>query len=272
MTSPNPPPPPPSGLNRIPNGFLVFLTVALLLQGPVGAFEALWSYSYELVRAIFGGEELLLQVLCQTAPMTFAVGAIVFSFRSGWITFSSPGSLFAAALLVLAGTWGGGELRSAMASISSKSDAGTQVASKQTQVLPVSTRGETHTWLSKESLPDLGELHKNLTTTEEEPSDTISIEEAYRIFSDFETVATDGTHHRWDQSVPRVALIPEANSLWGLAARAINQLLGYFVVYRPRLFLASILVGTYIGWSWQPYFEGVRFWIRAGKDPEPANR
>jgi len=93
------------------------------------------------------------------------------------------------------------------------------------------------------------------TTTEVE---TISVTEAITKLTDFQPAATDPSHHRWDEQVPRVDLIPEPDTMIGLVARAINQMIGYFVVYRPRLFLAAVLLGAYIGWSWQPYFQALR--------------
>ncbi len=247
-------------LHRIPNGLLVLVTVALLLQGPQGAFEVLWGYTCELIHAIFGGEELLFEVLCQTAPLTLAVSAIVFSYRSGWFSFSSPLGWIASCLLVLGGTWIGGELRSKTSSKNELADSQSTKSATSLDVLPVSARGETRMRLSDQSLLSLSDAPEDGET--ESGSDTISVAQSIRILSDFQTVATDGSHHRWDQPVPRVALIPEPATLWGFAGKTINQLLGYFVIYRPRLFLAAILLGIYTGWSWQPYYEGLRSWYR----------
>jgi len=247
-------------LNRIPNVLLVLLAVALLLQGPVGAFEALWGYTRDLVLTIFGGEELLLQVLCQTVPLTLAVGAILFSFRARWISLSNPASLFAASALILAGTWIGGELRSTVSSETVLENNDVVVSPTKADTRTMTALGKTQTLLSDQSLTD--SLDQAEDPDADSVSDTISIAEAWSILSDFKTVATDGNHHRWDQPVPRIDLVPESETLWGLVGKAMNQLLGYFVIYRPRLFLASILLGSYIGWSWQPYFESIRSWIR----------
>ena len=256
-------------LHRIPNGLLVLVTVALLLQGPQGAFEVLWGYTCDLIHAIFGGEELLFEVLCQTAPLTLAVSAIVFSYRSQWLSFSSPVGLFASCALLLGGTWIGVELRSTMSGKTELVDSEATKSATRFEVLPVSARGETRMRLSDQSLSSLSDARVDGEL--ESGPDTISVAEAIRILSDFQTVATDGSHHRWDQPVPRVALIPEPATMWGIVGKAINQLLGYFVIYRPRLFLAAILLGIYTGWSWQPYYEGLRSWYRDRKGvPVPA--
>ncbi len=265
-------------LHRIPNGLVVLIAVALLLQGPVGAFEALWGYTADLVGALFGGEELFWEVLCQTAPLAFAAGAITMAYRSGWMTFSSPASLVAASMLVMSGTWFGGELRSILAKKRSIVDA-------DVNVIPISARGETRVLLSDQSLADqsladLGALQIDPEAVEMDSAqldsaelESISVAEAIAKLSKLQASATDTSHHRWTQRVPRVMLMPESSSAWGLVAKAINQLLGYFVVYRPRLFLAAILLGSYLGWSWQPYFESVRCWIdRNRTDPALASR
>ena len=256
-------------LHRIPNVLLVLVTVALLLQGPAGAFEVLWGYTCELIQAIFGGEELLLEVLCQTAPLTLAVSAIVFAYRSKWLSFSSPLGLLTSCALVLGGTWIGGELRSNASSETELADSESTKSATSLDVLPVSARGETHMRLSDQSLLSLSDASED--GEPESGADTISVAQAIRILSDFQTIATDGSHHRWDQPIPRVALIPEPATMWGFVGKAINQLLGYFVIYRPRLFLAAILLGIYTGWSWQPYYEGLRSWYRDTKGlPVPA--
>lgn len=259
-------------VDRIPNALLVLLAIALLLQGPVGAFEALWGYTFDLVRAIFGGEDLLLEVLCQTAPLSLAVAVAVFSFRSGWISPDSPAAVVASAALILAGTWIGGELRSTASSstvpvqaelVPTDADNSPSVG----VVRPVSIREQTGMALSEHSLQSLANPTEDADAEEaNRSSETISVAQAWAVLSDLETVATDGSHHHWDQPVPRVDLIPESETLWGMVGRAINQLLGYFVVYRPRLFLAAVLLGSYIGWSWQPYFESLRSWVRDRTD------
>ncbi len=56
----------------------------------------------------------------------------------------------------------------------------------------------------------------------------------------------------WRDPIPSVALLPEPGSVIGFVAKGVNQTFGYLVYYRPRLFLAALLLGVYIGWSWLP--------------------
>ena len=46
-----------------------------------------------------------------------------------------------------------------------------------------------------------------------------------------------------------LALLPQASGIPGAFTRAINQLLAYLVAYQPRLFLAAIVAGSWVGWS-----------------------
>ena len=52
------------------------------------------------------------------------------------------------------------------------------------------------------------------------------------------------------REIEPLALLPQASGVPGAAARAINQLLAYFVAYQPRLFLAAMVAGSWVGWSW----------------------
>jgi hypothetical protein len=52
------------------------------------------------------------------------------------------------------------------------------------------------------------------------------------------------------QKIPSLQILPEANNPVGAIFKAINQLLGYLVAYQPRLFLAAIVAGAWVGWSW----------------------
>jgi hypothetical protein len=154
--------------------------------------------------------------------------------------------------MVLAATWIGGELRSLTAKPR-------PMVRSQVAMMPVSVRSDSPALVASRSLAELD--------SEVLEPETISVAQAIEQLSDFRSPATDGGHHRWTQHVPRVALVPESESLPGLVSRAINQLLGYFVVYRPRLFLAAVLLGAYVGWSWQPYGQSLRCWFRSSTRP-----
>lgn len=251
-------------LHQIPNSLIVLLTVALLLQGPAGAFEALWEYTRSLAEALLGGEDLFLEVICQTAPLTMSAAVITFAFRCRWLTFRTPTSIVACSLVVLTATWLGGQLRSWMATHRPLA----QQTTRENQ--PVELRWSDQTGGTTAGLPVLQASFQNRTparlsdlriasepSLESASSDIITLDQALETLSDFSAAATDGGQHDWRETVPRVALIPETSSSIGFVARAFNQLFGYVVFYRPRLFLAAILLGTFMGWSWQPRLESL---------------
>ena len=241
-------------LHRIPNGFVVLLAVALLLQGPAGAFSAFWSYTKNLIGTLFGGEELFWEVLCQTAPLALSMAAISFALRSRWITLRDFTSVIAVSIVILTATWFGGELRSFNAKNHSRVVPGANV-------IPASSTNEIPVSLASAQL--------NLSAVDE-PKAVISVREAMAMLADVRGSATDVRHHQWANDIPRVNAVPgEGDNPLGLAAKAINQLLGYFVVYGPRLFLSAVLLGCYLGWTWQPYFQAVTSWLERRRTVDP---
>ena len=57
------------------------------------------------------------------------------------------------------------------------------------------------------------------------------------------------------RKIAPLQLIPEPGGVLGLLARAVNLLLAYFVSYQPRLFLAAVLAGGWIGWCWHRHLQ-----------------
>ena len=241
-------------LHRIPNGFVVLLAVALLLQGPAGAFSAFWSYTKNLIGTLFGGEDLFWEVLCQTAPLALSTAAISFAIRSRWISLRDSTSVVAVSIVILTATWFGGELRSFNAKNHARVVPGANViAASAMNDIPIS----------------LASAKLNLSGMEE-PTKVISVREALAMLTDFRGSATDVCHHQWVNDIPRVSAVPnEGDTPLGLVAKAINQLLGYFVVYGPRLFLSAVLLGCYLGWTWQPYFQTIVSWLERRRRVEP---
>ena len=44
-------------------------------------------------------------------------------------------------------------------------------------------------------------------------------------------------------------VLPAVGGVHGAVFKAVNQLLGFFVAYQPRLFLAAIIAGCWVGWT-----------------------
>jgi hypothetical protein len=251
---------------------VVLLTVALLTQGPVGAFEAFRDFTVDLLGTLVGGEELCLEVLCQCTPLAAAIATVTFSYRARWLALN-PRSLLAVGTLVVAATWGGGELRGWIAK--NKRSVGSEVA-----VLPASTRGATRVLFSDQRAFDTAPKSISYRAdtrpddslnveTEPPQAEVLSVSQALAPIADLRSSATV-SDHRWSRPVPRVALLPELESDVGRIALGINQLVGFVIVYRPRLFLAAVLLGFYLGWSWQPYFDYVSSrWLGNAETPLP---
>ncbi len=244
-------------LHRVPNSLIVLLAVALLLRGPAGAFDAFWNYTTSLLQALFGGEAVFIEVICQTAPLTLSAAAITFLYRCKVLTFQSVHSIVGCCVIIIAATWAGGQLRSLTATRIGQTDEQPSAAPTESPLIitTASTTGDVPTL--KASIIKPTTISRSLLSVSNEPPQdvAISVDEALDKILDFSAVATDGAQHDWRDTVPRVALFPEPGSVIGVVGKGINQVLGYLAYYRPRLFLAAILIGIYIGWSWQPYIE-----------------
>ena len=83
----------------------------------------------------------------------------------------------------------------------------------------------------------------------------IAAHHALAAMSDWRYVTGLGAAERWPDRVARVALLPEGGSWFGVVGQGVNQLLGYLVFYRPRLFLAALLAGGYLGWALNRRYE-----------------
>ena len=69
--------------------------------------------------------------------------------------------------------------------------------------------------------------------------------------SEIEWFAEPNLENAPPAKIAPLALFPQVDGILGIPLMAVNQLLGYLVAYRPRLFLAAIVAGSWIGWSWQ---------------------
>ena len=58
----------------------------------------------------------------------------------------------------------------------------------------------------------------------------------------------------------------------GIAAKAINQLLGFLVAYQPRLFLAAVVAGSWVGWSWHRRLQKLTEYAADCQEREDRNK
>lgn len=200
---------------RLPDwlpGLVVLLVVLVLLRGFGGAWETVCVQVRTLAASLLGGPDTVGAVVWHTLPLGLAAAGIAFAVAAGWMRFESFGSVVAAALIVLGAAFVGGELRSMAI------EPAASLATIQGPIVGAIAR------------PTEPPPEKRLAGVDwlAEPR----LEEA-------------------PARIEPLALMPEASGVLGFVCRAVNQLLGYLVAYNPRLLLASLLAGGYVGWSWQ---------------------
>jgi|TARA_B110000495_G_C22980028_1_gene575994 hypothetical protein len=234
-------------LHRIPNGIVTLLAVALILQGPAGAFETFWKHTSQMSASLLGGENIFVQVLYQTAPLAVSAAFLTLVFRSGWFNPHEIISIVAAGTILLGATWFGTEIRSFRAR-SLANDPGSHAMLVSRQI-----SGE------HDNAPSEDLTKPNLTTEPREQAVvSLSIGEGIQMLTGSGASDTNSIRHRWSDPIPRVLVFPhETNSTVGLIANSANQLCGYFAVYGLRLFASSLLLGCYIGWTLQPYLQAI---------------
>lgn len=219
---------------RVPPVVWVVLTLLVLLHGPRGACWAVLEQAWSMISMLFGGDQVVLAVLSQTAPLALATALIVFLYCREWITFESMWSVLASAGILIGGASLGAELRGVM------QRALPQVAKQTEDGRPVGGGDMTLT-----SLTIRARLHGG----------RLPAAEAWRALTNWRYVSELGASADWPERIPRVALLPEGTTWFGVVGRGVNQLLGYLVFYRPRMFLASLLAGGYLGWAWHRRLE-----------------
>ncbi|TWT31131.1 hypothetical protein KOR34_45060 [Posidoniimonas corsicana] len=212
---------------RLPPVVWVVLALLLLLHGPRGAFWAVLHQAWGMVATLLGGDEVVIGVLGQTAPLALATAVVTFLYCREWITFESMWSLMATAGILIGGASAGVHLRALLQRVAppgavEHADANAAKGDFAVQSLILRTR-----------------LHGG----------RLPASEAVRVLTDHRYVSELGAAGVLPNPIPRVALLPEGTNALGIVGRGVNQLLGYLVFYRPRMFLAALIAGGYLGWA-----------------------
>ncbi|MCA9241716.1 MAG: hypothetical protein KDA37_16010 [Planctomycetales bacterium] len=215
---------------RVPAGVYVAALLLLILHGPRGAVLALLLQAWRLAATFFGGDEVVSAVLSQTAPLALAMALVVILYRTEWITFESIWSVIACSAILLGGASAGAELRALLE-----------------RVLPADDR-QTLVGVTPEEAPS-GISLAWLNARTNHRTNQIAARDALAAMSDWDYVSGLGASDQWPDRVPRVALLPEHGSWLVVVGRGANQLLGYLVFYRPRMFAAALIAGGYLGWA-----------------------
>ncbi|MEN1680402.1 MAG: hypothetical protein AAGJ46_12485 [Planctomycetota bacterium] len=194
-------------------GFAVLLVVLLLLKGFWGTVDALWLQAATLATSFFGGPDAVVGVLWHTLPLALSAAVVTFLVAGEWLTLDSFGSLVVVALIVLGGAALGGACRDAAVG----SDAIHGPSSAETIAEAIArplppTAGQRLSQVDLLAPPDFSKA---------------------------------------PPSIEPLKLLPEPAGVGGILCAAVNQMLGYLAAYNPRLLVASLLAGGYVGWTWQ---------------------
>ncbi|MEM8864374.1 MAG: hypothetical protein AAGF31_02375, partial [Planctomycetota bacterium] len=149
---------------------------------------------------------------------------------AGWLRFTSFGSVVLAAVIVLVGACVGGELRDG--SLPTKAGEG-------------EIHGPIAGLVGSSSLAG-GSMSEDIAGTKQ--TSDVAIDE--RRLRDIDWLKAPD-FAKAPAKIQPIGLLPKLSGAFGIVCQAGNQLLGYLVAYNPRLFLAAMLAGGYLGWAWQ---------------------
>lgn len=238
---------------RLP-GFLVLMAVLILLRGPKGTLNALVLQVTTLLSSFLGTGDGLGAVVVHTLPLAGAAAIATLLIARKVLTFESFGSFVALASIIAGGAVVGGFLSELLPHARHETatvDSEIESNSRELEFSPHSEttamklagyklgEGNTATlpWLETE-----GNLSLAPTIAETQPS-------AWQQLTKVRWLAEPKLAKVPQGKVDRLRLLPETGSVIGLVSWAINQLLGYLVAYQPRLFLAAVIAGGWMGWS-----------------------
>jgi hypothetical protein len=245
-------------VKRLP-GLIVLAVVLMLLRGPFGTIEAIRLQLTTLIGSFLGPGDGLGAVVLHTLPLAVAAAVATFLMARRILTFQSFASVVGLSLIIITGAAIGGLARGLTSEI-------TVVAKDVDPQLPLATAIQPPA--IELEFTETIRLHPDaLRELETEP---IGVQPSTRIVGDpavpaaipvaKSPTAVDQLREVNWLAEPQLAnipsgkvdplhILPEPGGVIGLVTRSINQLLGYLVAYQPRLFLAAIIAGAWMGWS-----------------------
>ncbi len=237
-------------------GLTVLVLILILLKGFYGALDVLHHQAQALVVSFIGVEDGLGELIIQTIPLVLAAAFCTFAIARRMLPFDSFASVVAIALIVIAGTTAGGFLNQILNNsktihaIDSATGSATPLAiTSQLTSAPID---QTAFLAESTTIPNIGIA--NLSTVKLNANETAALGIEPRLSPVDQLTSIDWLQEPnldfTDQQVAPLRVLPNTTGAIGLVFQAINQLLGFLVVYQPRLFLASTLGGAWIGWRW----------------------
>lgn len=225
---------------HIPPGIVVLLVVLVLLYGFTGAAMAVLDMVMALLAALVGGgdHDVVGSVLWRTLPLAISAAGVTFALCNRWLSPNSLNSYIGMAMIVLSGAIVG--------------NACYERCGSQTTVLIVDAEVDATAPIPV-GLPSQA---------------SPSLVQAYEVTPTISAVAVAAPPNAWQRltsiswlgkpdlsrdpkPVQPLQVVPKGPGIYGGVGGALNQLLGYLVDYEPRLFLASIVAGSFVGWRLQ---------------------
>lgn len=223
---------------RVPPSLVVLVVVLVLLHGVVGALEMLWHMAAMLLAATVGGGDgdVVSGVLWRTLPLALAAAGVTFAILNKWLATDSLNSYVGMAIIVLIAAILGNACYEKFGSRTVV--VAVEPAAAEVVPVPVGLPGT-----STQNIPF------RLTPAVSLGSPAPPLTAWQRLLAVRWLAKPDLS--RAPQPVEPLNIVPKGPGIYGGVGGAINQLLGYLVDYEPRLFLASIVAGSFFGWRMQ---------------------
>ena len=234
-------------------GLTVLIVVFVLLRGVTGTVDAVKLQLVTFLASFMGSGDGLAGVLVHTLPLAIAAAVATFAVKSRMLTFESPWSCVGLACIIIAGTSVGGLLRGFVPDPPSKGDSnnGHSAASlddlagqsTRTPLIGVRRDAEYSNSLVRPQaalLPGPMETDSILSVRTRSPLDQLG---------SIDWLAQPDLAKAAPRNIEPLNVLPTTGGVPGLVMKAINLVLGFLVAYQPRLFLAAVIAGGWIGWT-----------------------
>ena len=87
------------------------------------------------------------------------------------------------------------------------------------------------------------------------PLQRIQKKSAWQQLSEIDWFAVPDLKTVRQREIEPLEIVPKFSGIAALISGTINQVLGFLVAYQPRLFLAAIIAGSWLGWTWHRKLE-----------------
>ncbi len=239
---------------------LVLAVVLVLLHGLEGAVEMLQALVISFFTAIVGGGDhsAVTSVLWRTLPLALAAGGMTFVVASRWIEPGSSHSYVWLSLIVLAAAIVGNacyeQFGSTITVVSQAKVLPATQPSPQPAPQPITVQPLVlgSPVLGSPVKPP-GPLGKQIARSPTLVPVRVGVPvkpsawQRIRAIRWFEQPDLSRKPH----AVEPLEIVPTGPGILRGVTGAVNQLLGYLVDYEPRLFFASIIAGSFVGWRLQ---------------------